>query len=130
MPIRERTISENEENCKKDAARIDADKQARLKEQEKRAGAENNLKLAVSYLKEHGQDEWLISGLAGVEEQLNGLRSKQEEMVRKQDEQATAVDDSGTGDENHLITAGSYAEPGKRELEDASKKLSARQQMH
>ena len=116
-----RTISENEENCKKDAARIDADKQARLKEQEKRAGAENNLKLAVSYLKEHGQDEWLISGLAGVEEQLNGLRSKQEEMVRKQDEQATAVA-TLEQETKSLDHCRKLRGTRQRELEDASKK--------
>ena len=116
-----KTISEDEENCKKDAARIDADKQARLKEQEKRAEAENNLKLAVSYLKEHGQDEWLISGLAGVEEQLNGLRSKQEEMVRKQDEQATAVA-TLEQETKSLDRCRKQRGTRQRELEDASKK--------
>ena len=114
-------ISEDEENCKKDAARIDADKHARLKEQERRTDAENNLELAVSYLKEHGQDEWLISGLAGVEEQLNGLRSKQEEMVRKQDEQATAVTalEQATKSLDHCQKQSGAR---KRELEDASQK--------
>lgn len=116
-----RIISENEENCKRDAARIDADKQARLKEQEKRAKAENNLKLAVSYLKEHEQDEWLIRGLAGVEEQLNGLHSKQEEMVRKQDEQAATVAtlEQATKSLDHCRK---LRETRQRELEDASKK--------
>ena len=117
-----KTVSEGEESCQKDAAKIDADKQARLKEQEKRADAENNLKLAVSYLKGHGQDEWLIRGLAGVEEQLNGLLSKQKEIVRKQDEQATAVTalEQATKSFNDRQKQCSIR---KRELEDVSKKL-------
>ena len=117
-----KTISEDEENCKKDAARIDADKQAKLKEQAKRADAENNLKLAVGYLKEHGQDEWLISGLAGVEEQLNGLRSKQEEIVQKKDEHATAVTALERATKS-LDQCQRQSGVRKRELEDASKKL-------
>jgi DNA repair protein SbcC/Rad50 len=78
-----RAVSEGEESCEKDTARIDADKQARLKEQEKRTAAEKNLKLADDYLKEHAQDEWLISGLAGIEEQLDSLLSRHEEIVQK-----------------------------------------------
>ena len=35
--------------------------------QEKRSEAQKTLELVDSYLKEHAQDEWLISGLAGVE---------------------------------------------------------------
>ena len=117
-----KAVSEGEESCQKDAAKIDADKQARLKEQEKRTDAENNLKLSVGYLKGHGQDEWLIRGLAGVEEQLNGLLSKQKEIVQKQDEQATAVTalEQATKSFNDRQKQCSIR---KRELEDVSKKL-------
>ena len=116
------TISENEENCTKDAARIDADKKARVKEQEKRAEAEGHLKLAASYLKEHKQDEWLISGLAGVEEQLNGLRSKQEEIALKQDEQAKAVTDLELATKS-LDQCQGQSSTRREELEKASKHL-------
>jgi len=40
---------------------------------------------------EHAQDEWLISGLAGVEEQFGGLLSKQKEIVQKEADQQTAT---------------------------------------
>ncbi len=68
-----KSISEREKSIKKDAAKIDADKQARLNEYEKRNKAEKHLESADAYLKKHAQDEWLISGLTGVEEQLNNL---------------------------------------------------------
>ena len=77
-------ISEVGEHCKKDAAKIDAEKQARLKEHQKRTDAERNLELADDYLKEHVRDEWLISGLAGVEEQLDSLLSRKQEIAQKE----------------------------------------------
>ena len=53
-------VSEGEENCKKDAAKIDVDKQARHKEQKKRFESQKSLGLVDNYLKEHAQD-----GMAG-----------------------------------------------------------------
>ena len=58
--------------------------------QEKRSEAQKTLELVDSYLKEHAQDEWLISGLAGVEEQIGGLLSKQKEIVQKEAAQEAA----------------------------------------
>ena len=78
-----KVVSEGDQGCKKDAAKIDADKKARLEEQEKRSKAHETLDLVDGYLKEHAQDEWLISGLAGVEEQLSGLLSRQKEIQQK-----------------------------------------------
>jgi exonuclease SbcC len=79
-----KTVSEDEESCKKDAARIDAVKKASLKEQEQRTDYEKNLKLADSYLKKHAQDEWLISALTGIEEQFGNLLSRQKEITQKE----------------------------------------------
>ena len=117
-----KAVSDGEENGKKDAAKISADKQARLKEQGKRTEAEKKLELADGYLKLHAQDEWLISGLAGVEEQLGNLLSRQKEIVQKEAdinkadtalEQSTKkLDDSIKQSSNH-----------KQALEEASKKL-------
>ena len=82
-----KTVSEGVEGCKKDGAKIDADKKTRLKEQKKRSKAYETLDLLDSYLKEHAQDEWLISGLAGVEEQLGSLILRQKEIVQKEADQ-------------------------------------------
>ena len=88
-----KAVSEGYEGCKKEAAKIDADKKARLEEQEKRSKAHETLELVGGYLKEHSQDEWLIGGLAGVEEQLSGLLFKRKEILQKEAawEMATAA---------------------------------------
>ncbi|MXS85577.1 chromosome segregation protein SMC [Nitrosomonas sp. HPC101] len=79
-----KTVSEGNEGCKKDVAKIDADKKARHEEHEKRSRALEALGLVSGYLKEHAQDEWLIGGLAGIEEQLSDLLSRKNESVQKE----------------------------------------------
>jgi len=86
-----KAVSEGDEGCEKGAAKIGADNRARLEELEKRSKAHETMELVDGYLQEHAQDEWLISGLAGVEEQLSGLLSKQKEIVQKEAEQETAT---------------------------------------
>ena len=86
-----KAISEEDEGCKKEASKIDADKKARLEEQEKRSKDHEMLDLVDGYIKEHSQDEWLISGLAGVEEQFGDLLAKQKEIVQKDADQEMAT---------------------------------------
>lgn len=86
-----KTVAEGEENCRKDAVKIAADQQARLKARATRADAEKILGLVDGELREKAQDEWLISGLAGVEEQLHGLLSRQKEIVQRETDQEKAV---------------------------------------
>ena len=76
-------VTEEEEICKNDAAKIDADQKAGVKEREQRIKAHKRLELIDNYLKEHAGDEWLISGLAGVEEQLGGLLLRRNEILQK-----------------------------------------------
>ena len=117
-----KAVSEGEESCQKDAEKIDTDKQARLKVQEKRSEAQQTQKLVDGYLKEHAQDEWLISGLAGVEEQLGSLISKQKEIVQKEADQekaATALEQATKS----LDDLQKQCSTRKQELEGASKNL-------
>lgn len=117
-----KAVSEGDEGCKKDAAKIDAEKKARLEKQDKRSKAHEMLDLVSGYLKEHAQDEWLIGGLAGVEEQLSGLLSKQNEIVQKEAAQETAnttLELSAKSLEDCQKQSGIR----KQELEDASKQL-------
>ncbi|MFH7321252.1 AAA family ATPase [Desulfurivibrio sp. D14AmB] len=86
-----KAVTEGEEGCKKDVDKIDADRQTILKEQGKRSKAHETLEIVDGYLKEHAQDEWLISGLAGVEEQLSGLLSRQKEIQQKETDQEKAA---------------------------------------
>ena len=115
-------VSEGEDSCEKDTAKMDADKQARLKEREKRFRAGNNLEISDRYLKVHAQDEWLISGLAGVEEQLGSLLSRQEEITRKEADQENAATDL---EQTTKALDGCQKQCGtrKQELDDASKRL-------
>ena len=84
-------VLKNEGCCKKDAERIDADKQTKLKELKKRTQAVKNLQVAKGYLKEYARDEWLVGGLAGIKEQLGSLLSKQEEITQKEFDQKKAI---------------------------------------
>ena len=115
-------VAEAEESCKKDVAKIDADKQVREKEQKKRTEATKNLELADLYLKEHAQDKWLISGLAGVEEQLSNLLSRQKEITQKEADR----DHADWALEQTIKKLDEYKKQcghRKKELEDASKNI-------
>ena len=79
-----KAVSEGADASTKEAGKIETDKQARVKKQEKRTAAEKTLEAAELYLKENAEDEWLISGLAGVEEQLSNLLTKQQEITQKE----------------------------------------------
>ncbi len=85
-----KAVQECDDGCKNDAAKNDADKKTRLEEQEKRSKAQEDLGLVDRFLKEHAQDEWLISGLAGLEEQFSSLLSRQNEIGHKESVLETA----------------------------------------
>ena len=117
-----KAVTEGEKGCKKDVAKINEDNQARLKEQEKRTIAHGNLELVDGYLNEHAQDEWLISGLAGVEEQISGLLSGQKEILQKerdQDKAANALEQTT----KLLDDCQKQCGIRQQELDDASKQL-------
>ncbi len=118
----EKAVSEGEESCKNDAAKIESDKQTRLEEQDKRIEAAKDLDLAEDYLKEHAQDEWLISGLAGVEEQLGSLLSRQKEITPKETDHKKA-DSSLDEAVKKLDECTKQCGNRKHELDDASEKL-------
>jgi DNA repair protein SbcC/Rad50 len=117
-----KAVSEGDEGCKEDAAKIDAGREALLKEQEKRSKAHETLGLVEGYLKEHAQDEWLIGGLAGVVEQFGGLFSKQKEMVQKEAAQETATTALKLATKS-LDDRQKQSGIRKQELEDASKQI-------
>jgi exonuclease SbcC len=77
---RQKTVTELEQSCHKDAQKIAADRQTQRKMQDQHSEAENKLRQAQNYLSEHAQDEWLIGGLAGIEEQLGSLQAKHAEI--------------------------------------------------
>lgn len=117
-----KAVSELDKDCEKDATKIDADKKARLEEQNKQSKAHETLDLVESYLKEHAQDEWLISGLAGVEEQINGLISKQKVIIQKEAAQKTATTTMELATKS-LADCQKQSGIRKQKLENASKQL-------
>ena len=117
-----KAVSEEDGGCKKGATKIEADKKARLEEQKKRSKALKTLNLVDGYFKEHAQDEWLISGLAGVEERIDGLLSKQNEIVQKESAQEAATTALELATKS-LDDCQKQSDLRKQELEDASKQL-------
>ena len=108
-----KAVSEGANACTKEAEKIETEKQAWVKEQEKRTAAEKTLEAAELYLKENTQDEWLISGLGGVEEQLGNLLTKQQEVTQK---------------ETDLKKADTTVADATKKLEEASKQCGLKKQ--
>ena len=79
-----KAVSEGADACTKEAAKIETNKQTRVKKQRKQTAAEKILEAAEVYLKENARDEWLIRGLAGIEEQFGNLLARQQEITQRQ----------------------------------------------
>ncbi len=77
-------VAEGLESCTKDEKKIGADKLAKDKHLQKRKTAEKEIAVAEQYLTDNAQDEWLISGLAGIEEQIGNLLSRKNEITQKE----------------------------------------------
>ena len=117
-----KAVSEGEEDCKKGAEKIDADKQTILNVQEERSRFSKDFEQADGYLKDQAQDEWLVSGLAGVEEQLSGLLSRRKEIIQNETDQekATIVLDQTS---KSLDDCQKQSGIRREELADTTKKL-------
>ncbi|PID74516.1 MAG: chromosome segregation protein SMC [Desulfobacterales bacterium] len=79
-----KAVSEGNDACRKDVVRIDSDKKARFKEEKKQIATEKALEAVKLYFKENGRDEWLLSGLAGIEQQFGNLLAKGKELAQKE----------------------------------------------
>ncbi len=117
-----KAILEDDEYCARGAAKIDEDKQARLKEQKKRTEAKESLRGVEGCLDKHAQDEWLIGGLAGVEEQFGNLLSKQREIAQKENALRDA-DIALVQATEKLKVSTKRCNICEQELNDATKKL-------
>ena len=117
-----KAVSEGADVCAREAAKIETDKQARVKEQEKRIAAEKNLEAARLYLKENARDEWLIRGLAGVEEQFANLLTKKQEIKLKETDLKKA-DTALTDAAKKLEEASRQCDIKRQQLEDVGKNL-------
>jgi len=85
------SVAENERSCKVTAAKIAEDNQCKAAEESKRSLLQAELDEVCGYLRDHDKDQWLITGLAGIEEQLNNLLAKQKQVKQQQSEQQRAI---------------------------------------
>ena len=118
----QKIILENEQDCRKDELKIAADQKIRQQEEKRRAAAEIKLESTERYLTENERDEWLVSGLAGVEEQLSSLLSQQKEIAKKEAElkKADAAFNQAIRKRDHSTRQSGIQ---KQILEDAVQKL-------
>ncbi len=86
-----KTLSEGNAACTRETATIAANKKARIKKEKQQAAARKTLEAVERYLKEHARDEWLISGLAGIEEQCSSLLARQQDISQKEADLTKAV---------------------------------------
>lgn len=80
---KKKAVENGETECRKEAVQIENDRKRKGKEQDKRNNSNKNLKAVEVYLKANASDDWLVSGLAGIEEQLGNLLSKQKDINKK-----------------------------------------------
>lgn len=78
-----KAISESSAACTREAAKIEESNQAIDIEIKKQKNAEGILKVAERYLKDNAHDEWLLTGLAGIEAQFSNLLIKQQEITQQ-----------------------------------------------
>jgi len=90
-----RAVDKGDADCRTVTVQIKADKNQKAKEQEKRDAAQNELKLVHEYLESNSRDEWFVSGLAGIEEQLGNLLSIQKDISVKTEAHSEAVEALG-----------------------------------
>ncbi len=117
-----KAVSEGSDACAKEAEKIETCKQVRAKEQKKLTAAEKTLAAADQYLKENARDEWLISGLAGVEEQFGNLLARQQEIDRQETDLKKA-DTAVTDATKKLKEASRQCALKKQELESVAEIL-------
>jgi len=87
-----KTITNNTDMCEKDSKKIEESRKLKLVGQNNRDSASNELKIVDKFLSGNAQDEWLVSGLTGISEQISSLLSKQKETANKIDEVQEAED--------------------------------------
>ncbi len=108
-----RAVSAGIDTCAKESSKIETDKQVRGWELKRRIAAEKTLEAVELYLIQNRQDEWLISGLAGIEEQFGNLLAKQQEIREK---------------ETGLKNADTAVAEAAKKLQTASKQCSLKKQ--
>lgn len=119
---RKKDVTECKTECDKYSEKIISDNRKRLEEIGKQSAAQTALDLVEHYLQENARDEWLISGLAGVEEQVNDLASKQSDIAKRKT--ALVAEESKLElAKTNLSNSQQVLKSRTQELEDASQQV-------
>lgn len=86
------SIQGDDAECEKYASQIKDSKALKSQEQAKRETACKELNLTQEYLEVHSRDEWLVGGLAGIEEQLANLLVAQKDINAKASDELKAIE--------------------------------------
>ncbi len=122
LATQQKELTETEKSRLQDAARIAADTAARASRLQQREDAKAGRARIDAWLAEHAHDAWLVSGLTGVEQQLDSLITKRREIVRKdaeRDAAAAALEQAATA----LDACHASAALRRRDLDAASQSV-------
>lgn len=86
-----RLIAAEQQGCKADQAALEQLHGQRTHLQAQLDQAGQALQGVQQYLLQHARDQWLVGGLAGVREQLDGLLERQQELGRRERELEAAT---------------------------------------
>lgn len=89
----QQALQERQAEAEREQGRVTAIEKDQLQLQQRVQAEQQRLHEVTDWLREHVQDQWLVGGLAGIEQQLQQLQAQQERQAGLQQnrEQATAV---------------------------------------
>ncbi len=126
---KKKAVASGDTDCKTDIKQIEADKKLLTEELKKRETAHKELAFTLERLETNSRDEWLVSGLAGIEEQFTNLLTVQKEITTKIKSEVTAtkcLTTAATALENstkQLNTRKQDVEEAKKHLEQGKNNL-------
>ncbi len=117
-----RRVCELDKRLKKEAKEIDAKRKSKRKADQRLNKALGDLAGSERYLSDNARDHWLVSGLAGVEEQFQNLLTKEKEIAQKLSDRESGKTDLQKAVEK-LKECTELSATRKQDLETAVEKL-------
>jgi len=111
-------IAREKESCHHIEALIEKERSCLLEEHDKYKKAQKSHENIRLYLNDNARDEWLISGLAGISEQVGNLLRQQNDVIKKTDQHRKASAGM-THLENKLTELNEELANRKKDLEEA-----------
>lgn len=122
---KKKVVDSGDVHCRSAAKQIAADKKLKAAEEKKLTAAQNDLQVVEKYLAANSKDEWLVGGLAGIEEQMGALFSIQQEIAAQKKSEAAAKRRLKAAD-GQLAACAAQQTSRQQELDEAKKQLELR----